>query len=415
MGKKEEEEKDDLTALEDIGQYLHQLNPDVEKKLEHGKKETGIHEEPSLPAVPDSTEKSQELAADEFLSEPIETASTEEEVKTPTPETELPTEQFAQPPAVEEIPAEEFAPEPPAAGTAEFKLDESKEEAPAEVSTTEETPLPSEGTTPPEMTAETTAPEEPKPEEPPSEAPEPDEAIPEKPKKPEKFEEVREFGKNISTTTAAIPGNPPFSIVIKNIKFSEDADDILTSLKEYGIATPANENIFKTGLASGSILITQLSESTAILLVHKFRQYDLEIEMGLSEEIRPYKTREQKGLVSRGNLTQNKTESVDLKISPELSKNIPISTTPTLENFIINRYIGIISEHTFIPGTEIENTSWEDKYSFLADQLKNKAIKLRGNAIVGVSFQLTPIDPSQFKLTCTGSVVWVSPLEEKTI
>jgi len=407
MGKKDEEEKEDLTALEDIGHYLHQLNPDVEKKLEHGKKETGIHEEPDLP---DETEKSEELAADEFLSEPIETASTEEKVEPPAAETEIPTEQFApETPPENEVPAEQFAIETPQAGTAEFKIDETNESSPEEVTPTEpETTTEEkiqEESPAPEMEAEAAKPEEPKSEEPP----------PEKPKEPEKFEEVREFGKNISTSTAAIPGNPPFSIVIKNIKFSEDADDILSALKEYGIANPTNENIFKTGLTSGSILITQLSESTAILLVHKFRQYDLEIEMGLSEEIRPYKTREQKGLVSKGNLTQNKTETADLKLSPDLSKNIPISTTPTLENFIINRYIGIISEHTFILESEIETTPWEEKYSFLADQLKNKAIKLRGNAIVGVAFQLTPIDPSQFKLTCTGSVVWASPSEEKTI
>jgi len=106
---------------------------------------------------------------------------------------------------------------------------------------------------------------------------------------------------------------------------------------------------------------------------------------------------------------------VDLKVSAESSKDLPISTTPSLENFVINRYIGIVSEHTFIPESEVETAPWEEKYAFLANQLKNKALKLRGNAIVGVAYQLTPIDPNQFKLTCTGSVVWVSPLVEKTI
>lgn len=403
MGKKDEEEKEDLTALEDIGHYLHQLNPDVEKKLTYGKKETGIHEEPELPPAETESSKPTELAADEFLGEPIESATSEAKPETPSAEIDVPTEQFApEIPAETEISPDQFAPETPEGGTAEFKTEGTQEITPQE----EIPPAPLEEEVPAaEMETGTEAPEEPKSEEPP----------PEKPKASEKFEEVREFGKNISTTTAANPGNPPFSIVIKNIKFSEDADDILASLKEYGIATPTNESIFKTGLSSGSILITQLSESTAILLVHKFRQYDLEIEMGLSEEIRPYKTRDQKGLVSKGNLTQNKTESVDLKLTPDLSKTIPISTTPTLENFVINRYIGIISEHTFIPGPEIETAPWEEKYSYLADQLKNKAIKLRGNAIVGINYQLTPIDPNQFKLTCTGSVVWVSPLEEKTI
>lgn len=378
MGKKDEEEKADLTLLEDIGHYLHQLNPEADKKLEYGKKETGVHED--VPALPEEPLKTEEPETSEFKSEPTEATATPE---MPTPDIEVPDEQFAS--------------EEPAAETAEFKI-EGTTEVKAEEPPTSEEPAP-------EIEAVAPEPEEPKAEEPP----------PEKPKSVEKFEEVREFGKNISTTTAAIPGNPPFSIVIKNIKFSEDADDILGALKEYGIATAGNESIFKQGLSSGSILITQLSESTAILLVHKFRQSDLEIEMGLSEEIRPHKTREQKGLVSKINLNQNKTESVDLKVSVESSKDLPISTTPSLENFVINRYIGIVSEHTFIPESEVETAPWEEKYAFLANQLKNKALKLRGNAIVGVAYQLTPIDPNQFKLTCTGSVVWVSPLVEKTI
>ncbi len=404
MGKKEEEEKADLTALEDIGHYLHQLNPDVEKKLEHGKKETA-----GAPGEPTET-----LAPPEA------------------PPEELPS-------AEPEIPAEQFGSETPSAETSEFKTEEPVAEepfAPETPSTTEEIVPPTEAPfeelpteeAPPiaePVVEETPPPEEVAPEEKVEEvAPAPtmeaqpegvSESKPEKPKEPEKFEEVKEFGKNISTSTAAVPGNPPFSIIIKNIKFSEDADDILASLKEYGIAKPNNENIFKQGLESGSILITQLAESTAILLVHKFRQHDLEIEMGLSEEIHPSKTREKKGLVSRRNLFQNKSENVDLNIQADLPKEIPISTTPTLENFVINRYIGIVSEHSMIPDSEIDKTSWEEKYAFLANQLKNKAAKLRGNAIVGVSFQLTPVDPSQFKLTCTGNVVWVSPLEEKTV
>jgi uncharacterized protein YbjQ (UPF0145 family) len=404
MGKKEEEEKADLTALEDIGHYLHQLNPDVEKKLTHGKKETvGGSEEPT------ATQATPEAPP--------------EELPTAEPEPELPTEQFAT--------------ETPSAETEEFKTEE-----PIEPTTEEpfaiETPSATEEIVPPtEAPIEALATEEAPPiEEPiPEETPVPEEKVeevapapsmeaqpegageskPEKPKEPEKFEEVKEFGKNISTTTAAVPGNPPFSIIIKNINFSEDADDILASLKEFGIAKPTNENIFKQGLESGSILITQLAESTAILLVHKFRQYDLEIEMGLSEEIHPSKTREKKGLVSRRNLYQNKSENVDLNIPAELPKEIPISTTPTLENFIINRYIGIVSEHSMVPESEIDKTPWEEKYAFLANQLKNKAAKLRGNAIVGVSFQLTPVDPTQYKLTCTGNVVWVSPSKENTI
>jgi len=387
MGKKDEEEKADLTLLEDIGHYLHQLNPEADKKLEYGKKETGVHED--VPALPDEPLKTEEPETSEFKSEPTEATATPE---MPTPDAEVPDDLFAS--------------EAPPAETAEFKIEGTTEEI-----KTEEPPAPIEETPAaeepaPEMEAAEPEPEPPQPEEPKSA---------EQPKPVEKFEEVREFGKNISTTTAAIPGNPPFSIVIKNIKFSEDADDILGALKEYGIATAGNENIFKQGLSSGSILITQLSESTAILLVHKFRQSDLEIEMGLSEEIRPHKTREQKGLVSKINLNQNKTESVDLKVSAESSKDLPISTTPSLENFVINRYIGIVSEHTFIPESEVETAPWEEKYAYLANQLKNKALKLRGNAIVGVAYQLTPIDPNQFKLTCTGSVVWVSPLVEKTI
>ncbi len=392
MGKKdEEEEKADLTALEDIGHYLHQLNPEVDKKLEFGKKETGITEEPTEGQLEETPEEQP------ALEEPLQT--------------ELPTEQFAPEPTPEPA-AEEFKTEEPIEEPAPEET-QPMEAAPSEAPQIEE-PQVSEETPPSEESpvTEGPTPEEAAPTEEVTDVPEKETPQPER-TKVEKFEEVKEFGKNISTTTAAVPGNPPFSIVIKEIKFNEDADDILAALKEYGIATASNESIFKQGLSTGSILITQLAESTAILLVHKFRQYDLEIEMGLSEEIRPYKTREKVGLVSRKNLGQNKSENVDLHVAIESSNEIPISTTPTLENFIINRYIGIVSEHSIMNDSEIDKTPWEEKYAFLANQLKSKALKLRGNAIVGITFQLTPLDPPQYKLSCTGNVVWVSPIEGK--
>ena len=271
---------------------------------------------------------------------------------------------------------------------------------------------------------------------------------------PENFSDVKEFAGRMSYGVATGGGNPPFSIILKNIKYSEDGDDILRILKEHGLSDDSNEEDYKKGIDSGSVIISQVSEFTAIILSHKFRRFDLDILVGFSEEIHPSNSYDnvERGLVKKSNLTQNKRENVELENSKIDVNSILVTTTQNLENFQIHRYIGIVTDHHLISEddlqtlhkNELKDPSPKSKtgnrtsldlrneldetfeyslglvgiYKGLCEKLKIQAHKLKSNAVVGVSFQLTPLLKSPtnenevqkltYKITCTGNAVFVS-------
>jgi uncharacterized protein YbjQ (UPF0145 family) len=117
--------------------------------------------------------------------------------------------------------------------------------------------------------------------------------------------------------------------------------------------------------------------------------------------------------------------------------DILLSTTSSLEGHEIINYLGIVTEHCLLTQEEVENDENTDvslnqsdkkdiiklenyrlglseRYQELAKELKIKAHKLKGNAIVGINYQLTPLPPNEnslggtYKLTCSGSVVQIN-------
>lgn len=260
---------------------------------------------------------------------------------------------------------------------------------------------------------------------------------------PEKFKDLNEFAKNISYGDVAAGGNPPYSIILKNIQFKEDAEDILIILRDHNLADDSNEDTFREALDNGSVLISQISEYSAIYLAHKFRRFNVDIQMGLSEELHPSTTydKNEKGLISKHSLSQNEREYFSYPKESINVDNILLATTPTLENHIIRKYLSIVSTHKVIEEDELmkntekradtpdsfdffdknedkilENISFglDEVYKELANELKQKCLKHGGNAVVGINFQLTPLfsNPENktqinYKITATGNVVWV--------
>ena len=277
----------------------------------------------------------------------------------------------------------------------------------------------------------------------------------------EKFQDVSDFAKNLNYGDIKEGGNPPFSIIIRNIKFVEDGDAILEILQEHKIATDANIADFKKGISQGAVIIPHISEYSAIYLAHKFRRFDIDLLMGPSEELHPTQnySSEKKGLVSKDSWNHNRLESIDLTKLPEKAWQVILTTLPSMEGFSIVRYLGIITEHriisekelkdgqSFIISDEIDHevkkdipslqevenmaqdakfavldgapalptSKVEEVYSRLAQSLKEKALKLKGNAVVGVNFQISPLPPISsennlptYKITATGNAVWVA-------
>ncbi|MBL6988821.1 MAG: hypothetical protein ISR65_03550 [Bacteriovoracaceae bacterium] len=260
------------------------------------------------------------------------------------------------------------------------------------------------------------------------------------------FRDLKEFATNITYGTVTTGGNPPFSIILKNVKYLEDSEAIIEILKEHGFITSDNEQDILQGLSHGTLLISQISEYSAIYLTHQLRRFDLDVICGLSDELRPSKSYgpNDKGLVSKENIMQNRKESLDLENSPIELDSILMATTPTLEDYKIIKYLGIISENETVDQLHLNgknfspvehaqtrennnNNSLEDNfdldevYNRLTALLQMKALKMKGNAVVGISYQLTPLMPNaletmdklgadcvQYKVTCTGNVVRIA-------
>ncbi len=268
---------------------------------------------------------------------------------------------------------------------------------------------------------------------------------------PEKFEEVKNFTQNFSYGQIEGGGNPPFSLVIRNLKFKEEKEDIITLLNEFGLASESSIESIEKALDMGSLLIPQISEYSAIVLAHKFRRFDCDIEIGLSDEIHPSKSGDQnpRGLVKKDSLRQNHSESYKKDKDETPSNEIIVSTTSTLEGHIIKKYIGVQAAFAIVDEEELERlkhvqvqrrthslienyeteesltserafidyqSSFEHLFVDLADQLKARAMKEKANALLGLNYQLTsmPFQKSSqgsscYQLTASATLAIVRP------
>ena len=281
-----------------------------------------------------------------------------------------------------------------------------------------------------------------------NEVPELQEELPEEAitsyQKPENFNEVSNFAQNFSYGEIPAGGNPPFSLIIKNIKFKEEADDIMALLNEYKVVSKENEKEFIRALEYGTVLVPQINEYLAIILTHKFRRFDCEIEMGLSDQIQPPKDSEYnpRGLTNKNQLKQNKVEQFKHRKEQAPLTEILASTTPTLDGFKITKYFGVETSVRIIETLDLErlhfihqtlhqsindldeetksdyldfSANFHQIYTDLLNEIKEHAFIKNANAVLGVSFSLSPIlalphqAQNKYQLTCTATIVNVTP------
>lgn len=232
----------------------------------------------------------------------------------------------------------------------------------------------------------------------------------------EDFSETRQFAEKALLDDSPSECNPAYSVIARNIRFLEDSEEILSLLKEVGFPHDMMDQ-FKKQIARGTLLIPRISEFTAIYVCHRLRRFRLELTMGLSDMIHAPKkpTEHDKGLVSRKSIGQNQHHQFEFKASTEEAKNIILSTLAQLDGHAIERYLGVASEHTFLASEVVENETAEaihKSYDELAQKLKGHALHHRANAVVGINYQLTPMPAEgalgqyRYKLTCTGNLVW---------
>ena len=171
----------------------------------------------------------------------------------------------------------------------------------------------------------------------------------------EKFEDVKTFAQNFSYGKVSLGGgNPPYTIIARNIKYADDAESILDILREFGIINDQNEKDTQKAMEFGALIIPQISEYTAIVIAHKLRRFDLDLEVGLSDEVHPSKSgmENPRGLLKKDSLKQNRSESLKLSEIDTPIKDIIVSTTAAIPGYFVESYIGVQTTFSIVEESE---------------------------------------------------------------
>jgi len=383
---------DDLTRLEDLSEYLHSEDENSEENFEESEQESV-----SLSELDDDEEVSEiDVFADDDTQPDIETDSTDFSDDEETDSTDFSDDK--------EIDSNDF------------DNNEEGESNLESIDLTEETPTNLNSIPDEKISPKATI-------------------IPETPPK-ESFGDIKSFANNISYGSLAGVGTPPFSILIENINDSSDANAILAILKEYGLLNNSNQPDIEQGIKNGSLLIPQISEYSAIFLGHKFRKLSASLQIGQSSEIHQSKIlagESNKGTATKNNILQNKNITSSTFNDSINIDDIIITTTQTLQGYDIHKYIDIITEVHIIPSDifeQIQILAEETKdddpqlnntnnyiYKQLTNKLREQALKLSGNAIIGVNFHVNPLvieNEKMYEITCSGNVVQVIGMSKDT-
>ena len=244
-------------------------------------------------------------------------------------------------------------------------------------------------------------------------------AAPKDYKEPETLKDINQFAQNITSSDLSIEGNPPFSVILKSIKYQEDADEILSLLREFKIIKDEHIDDTKKSLNRGQMLIPRLSEYSAITLCHKLRRFDLDISMGLSQEMHSASSYESidTGLVSKNTVFSNKKLYKNFNSDEIQIDDIQITNMNSFENFIIIENLSVKSKSLFINNEDLEPQTFDENYSKyqaqLADQLKAEAISLDANALINFNIALiaSPTNSQVTNIVATANVVRIRPKE----
>jgi len=280
----------------------------------------------------------------------------------------------------------------------------------------------------------------------------------------ENFSDLAASERNLMQGSHAQEGNPPFSIIIENIKYKEDAEKIYATLINYQIIeSTEKEEIFQS-LERGVYLIPRISEYTAILISHSLRDLNINLKVDHTQKISnptSYNT-DDRGLLSRRSLLNNKKQFFQfndhLRIDDIITTNLS-----SLPQYDVLQYQGLVSclqvvnenqliiDHKFeeklqtdtkkgdydkvnyqritLSNEQAQKSISHDKINFnvnyyqykkdiqhtfneLTLELKYKAIENKANAVLGIQFQITPIgknilDSLNYQITATGNLAWI--------
>ena len=167
-------------------------------------------------------------------------------------------------------------------------------------------------------------------------------------------------------------------------------------LWDHEICNEKNKEDYEYGLSQGHHY-SQISEYAAIYLAHKCRRFDVDVQLGLADEIRPSKfySREGQGLVSKYNFKQSVQEEVSLEEHPVEIDDMTITTSSSLKGHEIKSYIGVVIAHSLMNENEFTHLNEGEEssvtYQGLIQELKDQAYKIKANGIIDINYQTTPV------------------------
>ncbi len=206
---------------------------------------------------------------------------------------------------------------------------------------------------------------------------------------PEDFSDVKNFAESLTFGQVRIGGNPAFSIKLSGI-YKNSQEQVKNLLQEHKLVD--DERSIDLAIDLGELLIAQISEYSAVYLASKLKHMAKEISIDLAEEIHhsdSYET-SNKGLTNKNSIFQNREFRYDKKKSVLNTDSIKIFTSENIANKFVIENIGFVHEEI-----KVDQESYHS-YDQQKDNLKNElilkvkkqALELGANAIISSVFQL---------------------------
>ena len=178
-----------------------------------------------------------------------------------------------------------------------------------------------------------------------------------------------------------VGGNPPYSLLLEDIKFVDELKEIIGILTDLKILPSSKTELLKHSYQTKQLLIPQISEYLAIMLANRFRHYHLKTSFGLSEEIFLTKriSENPRGLVNTCQIWKNSKKSFNIK-----NNNIYLLVDEEHMNYEVIKQFNILhaSDKLMITNKSKQQEYKDSLIDFLSDVLKEKARKLKLNAII---------------------------------
>lgn len=218
----------------------------------------------------------------------------------------------------------------------------------------------------------------------------PEAITPPRPKAQEDFSEVRDFAANSTYGKVAMGGNPPFSLLMQGIRSSEHDESILAILNEHGLLSD-NEELYRLSLESGQLLIAHIGEFSAIYLAGKLRRYCRTIKVALAHEIhlsKSYNHEDQRGLTGPKSILQNRMKSYK-KADTNFNRNdILLSSSPYIPGLMVTHSLGPMQINEKIDANEFDDINSINLIDFFEDKMKDAAFEKGANAITSIHFTI---------------------------